>query len=459
MFFKHTFYTIVIVTAFFGATELLLALFGVRPLLLSEDPLIGFSENTPLFVEVARPDGSVTLETAPNHRRLFNYQEFPREKDDDSYRIFCMGGSTTHGRPYYDPVSFCGWLRAYLNAADPTRNWEVINAGGVSFASYRVAKLMTELKHYQPDLFIVYSGQNEFLEERSYGRLMKLPDWLINLNVTLSSLRTYTALTHLIDHIRSAPRSETQDRTTLSGDVDEILNHTIGPESYHRDDFLKQQVMTHFRLNMTRIVKIARSVNAEPLFIQPAINIKDMSPFKSEHREGMDEAERKQWQSLYQRARALHDAGELQRALPVYRQALEIDERYADLHFRMGQLLFEMERYDAAEKAFRRAVEEDIVPLRILNEMQQIVGQVASEEDVPLIDFPSILRTAYLSQYEHTLFGKEFFLDHVHTNMEGYRLLAIALFDELVEQGVVTPLRITFLDRNAPILGKPANVS
>jgi tetratricopeptide (TPR) repeat protein len=439
MFFKNTVYTIIIVTVFFGGVELLLALFGVRPILLSEDPLLGFAENTPLFVEASGPDGSVTLQTSPHHRRLFNYQEFPKHKADDSYRIFCMGGSTTHGRPYYDPVSFCGWLRAYLNAADPTRNWEVINAGGVSYASYRVARLMNELSQFQPDLFIVYSGQNEFLEERSYGELIKLPDWVINLNATLSGTRTYTAMMHLIDAMRSEPLKKAQDRATLSGDVDEILNHSIGPASYHRDDVLKQQIMTHYRLNMMRMVRIAGSANAELMFVQPAINIKDMSPFKSEHRAGLDEEGQKQWQSLYQRARALHQAGELSEALRLYRQALEIDDRYADVHYRVGQVFFETGQYDEAEKAFRRAVEEDIVPLRILTAMQQIVEQVATQDAVPLIDFPSILRKTYLRQYDHAVFGEEIFLDHVHANMEGYRLLALALFDELVRQGVVTP--------------------
>lgn len=94
-----------------------------------------------------------------------------------------------------------------------------------------------------------------------------------------------------------------------------------------------------------------------------------------------------------------------------------------------------MRQYEQAKKAFRRAVEEDIVPLRILSAMQQIVEQVASQEDVPLVDFPSIIREAYLSQYDHAVFGEEYFLDHVHTNMEAYRLLALGLLDQLVKQG------------------------
>lgn len=439
MFYKNTIYTLILVAAFFGALEVTLALFGVRPLLLDEDPLVGFADNVPLFIPITRPDNSVVMGTAPNQLRLFSYQEFPGNKADGSYRIFCMGGSTTHGRPYYDRVSFCGWLRAYLTAADPTRNWEVINAGGISFASYRVARLMNELKQYEPDLFVVYSGQNEFLEERSYRGLINLPTWLINLNATLSGTRTYSAMKNMIDAIRYDLPGPAQHGETLSGNVNEILNHTVGPESYHRDDTLKQKIITHYRLNMIRMVKIARSVDSDIIFVQPAINVKDMSPFKSEHKEGLGEPEREQWEARFARAIDLQRGGDFDAALTVYRQAMDFDERYADLHFRMGQVFFSLGRYAEAESAFRRAVEEDIVPLRILGSMQRIVAQVAASEQVPLIDFPSILRDAYLSKYDHAVFGKEYFRDHVHTNLEGYRLLGLALFDELVIQGVVTP--------------------
>ena len=436
---KNIAFSLIVVAGFFGALEASLALVGVKPVLLTEDPLVGFAENIPQFTETTRADGSVILKTANNKRGLFNYQEFPKQKDSNSYRIFCMGGSTTYGRPYADRVSFCGWLRAYLKAAEPTRNWEVINAGGISFASYRVAKLMNELRNYQPDLFIVYSGQNEFLEERSYGDLADLPSWVINLNATLSGTRIYTAMKDMIDAVSSDSLASARQHYKLSGEVDEVLNHTVGPQSYHRDDALKQQIITHYHMNLARMVRITRSAGADILFIKPAVNIRDMSPFKSEHRNGLDEQQRKHWESLYQRAATLNDSGDAAQALTLYRQALEIDDRYAELHFRIGQLLFSQGRYEEAEKEFRRAVEEDVAPLRILASMQQIVEQVAASEQVPLIDFPDILRQAYLEHYDHAVFGKEFFPDHVHANMEGYRLLGLALFDQLVSNGTARP--------------------
>jgi len=175
------------------------------------------------------------------------------------------------------------------------------------------------------------------------------------------------------------------------------------------------------------------------VFVRPAINIKDMSPFKSEHREGLDEQALGEWEALYQRASEQQAAGETREALAGYREALRIDDRYAELHYRIGQVLFSEGQYAAAEQAFRRAVEEDIAPLRILDSMQQVITEVAAEEAVPLVDFPDIIRKAYLAEYDHAVFGKEFFPDHVHANMEGYRLLGLALFDELVRQGVAVP--------------------
>ena len=439
MYIKNVLFTFIIVTGFFGASELILASMGVTPVLLTDDPFVGFAENVPQFVETTAADGSVILKTANNKRGLFNYQEFPKEKAGNSYRIFCMGGSTTYGRPYYDKVSFCGWLREYLQTADPLRNWEVINAGGISFASYRVAKLMGELKQYQPDLFIVYSGQNEFLEERSYGALADLPSWLINLNAALSGTRVYTAMKDIIDAMQTGSLQQAKRHYKLSGEVEEVLNYTVGPESYHRDDALKRQIVTHYRLNLMRMVRIARSADADIVFVQPAINIKDMSPFKSEHRDGLDEQAQQDCEALYQRATVLQEAGNLPEALLVYQQAREIDDRYAEVHYRIGQVLFSLGRYDEAETSFRQAVEEDVAPLRMLDSMQQIVADIAVSEDVPLIDFPGIIREAYLQHYDHAVFGKEYFPDHVHTNMEGYRLLGVALFDYLASQNIVIP--------------------
>jgi tetratricopeptide (TPR) repeat protein len=436
---RNILFSVIIIAVVFGGAELLLALAGVKPLLLTQDPLVGFAGNVPQFVKATRKDGTEMYITARNKSAYFNFQEFPQLKSDVAYRIFCVGGSTTYGRPYSHKVSFCGWLQAYLEAADPSRKWEVINVGGITYASYRVARIMNELVNYQPDMFIVYTGQNEFLEKRSYGALQELPAWMIELDASLSGTRVYTALKLALDALRQGRNDVSQKADMLPDEVDDIMSHTMGPETYQRDDKLRRATITHFRINLKRIADIADSAGADRIFIVPAKQLRDLTPFKSEHRNDIEPDELMQWLVLYSDARELQQAGKLEPALAKFNEAMAIDDRYAELHYRIGEVLFDLRDYEQAEAAFRRAVDEDVTPLRILASMQQIVHEVAADEGDPLIDFPALLRKVYLENYGHGIFGSEFFVDHVHFTIEGHRLIGRALFDQLVAQGIAHP--------------------
>src|SRR6056297_3126564 len=94
---------------FFALLEGGFFLFGVEPVLRSEDPFVGFAGNVPLCEESRAPSGMKMLVTAENKQHLFNRQMFIEKKAQDTFRIFCLGGSTTYGRPYNDMTSFAGW--------------------------------------------------------------------------------------------------------------------------------------------------------------------------------------------------------------------------------------------------------------------------------------------------------------------------------------------------------------
>ena len=96
---KQLLFSLIIFVVFFGGIELILALSGVKPILLTEDPLVGFSGNVPLFVEQRQNDGTIIFKTAKNKLDHFNDQTFPKTRQKNSYRIFTVGGSTTQGRP------------------------------------------------------------------------------------------------------------------------------------------------------------------------------------------------------------------------------------------------------------------------------------------------------------------------------------------------------------------------
>jgi tetratricopeptide (TPR) repeat protein len=430
---KKLLFAIITVAALFTVVEILLAVAGVRPALYEEDPYVGFSSYVPLFVEQAAPDGKAVMVTARNKLSFFNPQQFAAKKPAGTYRIFCAGGSTTFGRPYDDVTSFCGWLRAMLPKADPSREWELINVGGVSYASYRVAVLMEELIRYEPDLFIIYSGHNEFLEHRTYGQVIRTPRAVRGLGAIMSRTRMYTAAKQAVNALGGSSDATLDKPDRLPGEVETILESSIGPESYHRDDGLKKQVLDHYRYNLMRMVDIARSVGAKVILITPASNLRHCSPFKSEHRAGLTSAQRNGWQVQFDLASKAYAAAKWDEVLPAIDRAITIDRRYAHAHYLRGRALWELERYDEAKTAFVRAMDEDVCALRAPTPTLDVVTEVADERDVPVVDFVALIEG--LSEYATP--GEEQFLDHVHPTIEGNRRLALALLKAMGRQEIV----------------------
>lgn len=438
-------YACVVVVGFFALLEVTLALIGVRSPLADEDPYVGFESSirlfeprpldaTPADESVEHPateDSPTSLQTAENKLAFFNPQRFLLNKPADVVRVFCVGGSTTFGRPYDDRTSFAAWMRELLPEADPGRRWEVINAGGISYASYRVATVMEELSNYSPDLFVIYTGHNEFLEERTYGNVRDASSRWRQLAMPLWRSRTGGLMRRWLG--RSSP--DDSGRARLPAEVDTLLDHSAGPDIYHRDDALRRNVVEHFRWNLSRMVRIARRAGAKVIFVTPAANLKDFSPFKSEHRHGLTPGQEKEWEQLVSAARSLQTQGRFEQALERLETAERIDDQVADLHYQMAALQFAQKRYGLARRSFERAVDRDVCPLRATSEIQQSLEQVAIEQRVPLVDFESIVSHACLQTLGHDIPGNEYFLDHVHPTVEGHRLLALAVINAMSQCG------------------------
>ena len=424
--------SLIVTVVFFALLEAVLALAGVRPVLFEEDPYVGFSSTSPLFVEGAGSGGS-ELVTAANKGTLFNRQRFPADKGD-AFRIFCVGGSTTYGRPYDDATSFCGWLRELLPAADPGRRWEVINAGGISYASYRVAILMEELAAYGPDLFVVYSGHNEFLERRTYPQIIAMPRALRGVGAVAARTRTWAALSSVLrPDPKPADETEPAGRSILASEVTTILDEAVGPAAYTRDDELAARILQHYRFNLARMADIAAAAGADILFVTPASNLRDSRPFKSEHRDGLEPEQEQRFRSLVEAGARAHREGRMELSLEAVEGAAAIDPRHAQVAYLEGRLLAELGRWEEARAAFERARDEDVCPLRALGPMPGIVREVVSERGVPVVDFAALADR----WSEHGIPGDELFLDHVHPTIDSNRRLAVAIVEELAEQGTV----------------------
>lgn len=414
--------------------EGVLAVLDVGDPQLYEDPFVGFSDSRPLFSEKRLADGRRVMATNPGKLRFFNHQEFAADKPANGYRIFALGGSTTAGRPYDATVAFPHWTELYLRQMDPNRTWEVVNAGAVSYASYRIAVLMQELVRYQPDLFVIYTGHNEFLEERSYADAIHQNLALKKLRIWLNGFRFYTVARQRWLDLKGG---QEKNVTVLPDAVAAKLDSWTGLELYHRDDALQRSVIEHFEYNLHQMIAIARGHGTEVMLVQPISNLKDFSPFKSEHAASLAVADRSRFATLLSKGRELLDGERPAEALSSLEAARDLDPQYAEVHFRIGRAQLAMRDFDAARVSLVRAKDLDVAPLRALTAIEELVGKVAAEHGVPLIDLPAILATDSRERFGHGILGDEYLQDHVHPTLEVHSLIAERVIDGLVDDGVV----------------------
>jgi hypothetical protein len=160
--------------------------------------LIGYGPDLSLFITEQIRGTTYSVMNPAVGARYFTGREFipaPSTeyflvpKPAGTYRIFCLGGSTVVGFPYWHNASFASFLRERLNRLFPDRQIEVINLGLTAVNSYTVLDIARELPGYGADLLIVYDGHNEF-----YGALGAASNDLPGSSRTLTFL--YLRLVH-----------------------------------------------------------------------------------------------------------------------------------------------------------------------------------------------------------------------------------------------------------------------
>ena len=416
----------------FFLLELLLAAFGLGRPELQDDPLIGFQSVRPLFVKNASGD---RFEIPPARQNYFRPQAFDANKRPDEFRIFCLGGSTVQGRPYSTETSFTTWLEISLNQAQPSRRWRVINCGGVSYASYRLVPVLQEVLCYEPDLIVVYTGHNEFLEDRTYQAFKGRTPAVATVLGIVSRLRTFCLLRSAALQIQSpgdkAPRGH---RPILAGEVDAILDYRGGLAQYHRDERWSREVQRHFQANPQRMIWFAGDAGVPLLMVNPVSNLRDCPPFKSEHASGLSRSQQEAWQQLWQQARNSYDA-DLPHAVESLERAAAIDDAHAGLHYQLAQCYDALGDAKQAAEHYVFAKDRDICPLRMLESMHAILAETCRSTDTPWID----IRARFERECRDGIPDESLMADHVHPTIHGHQIIAAEVFDCLVRLGLVHP--------------------
>ncbi len=405
-----------------------------------DDPFVGFSAVRPLF---ELNESGERFEIARSKRTHFYPESFATRKEPNEFRIFCIGDSTVQGNPWTTETSVTTWLEISLNSAEPNRRWDVINCGGISYASYRMVPILEEVLRYQPDLVIVHCSHNEFLEDRTYGDLKRTPRWLWRMQEQASQLRLFNVLRSMGDKPERSLVTDTRgqaitdgagNRSEMTAEVEALLDYRGGLGLYHRDEAWQRGVIAHYEFNLRRMTSIAQQARVPLILMNPACNLRDSPPFKVEHRASLTEQQRQKWDDLWAQARQ-HYVSQPSEALRLLREALAIDDQHAGLHYDLAKCYDSLSLFNDARSEYTRAKELDVCPLRILEPMNDIVRQVGRDTQTPIFD----VRALFDHLSRDGIPGSDWFVDHVHPTIPGYQRVADELANELVKLGLVHP--------------------
>ncbi len=340
----------------------------------------------------------------------------PAEKPPGTFRIFVLGESAAMGDP--DPAyAFSRYLEVMLRERYPLMKFEVVNTGSVAINSHVLLPVAEGLAKQRPDVFIIYSGNNEVVGPYGPGTAltssgMSLP--VIRSSIFVRSTRIGQVLTKV----------GTQKKEW--GGMEMFLDKQVRENSP-----LMKYSYENFEKNLRDTVEVARRSGARVIVSTVATNLKDCGPFSSLHREDLGPDDLRSWTALVQQGADLESARSYDEALKAYLAAAKIDDQFAELEFRIARNLWLQGDYAGAKQHFLRARDLDTLRFRADSKINDINRSVASSSaGAELVDAEAI----FFKASSNGIIGSDLVYEHVHMTPLGNYLLARAMFLQIASK-------------------------
>jgi tetratricopeptide (TPR) repeat protein len=345
-------------------------------------------------------------------------------KAPGTIRIFVLGGSAAQGVP--NPrFSFGRILEVMLRDRYPGTRFEVVNAAMTAINSYVVLEIARDCARQHPTAFVVYMGNNEVVGPFGPGTVFQ--QWSPSLPLVRAGLRLRATRTgQLLDRAVRSFHPEKTSRTWQGMGM-------FTDKAVTADDPRLVATYANFSQNLRDICRVARRAGAPVILSTVAVNLRDCPPFASRHRADLRPDELSAWDSTFRAGVELEERRQWSEALARYESAARVDDRFAELQFRMGSCLAALGRLREARERFLAAADLDALRFRADREINAAIRRVAVERaaDGVYPGDPEESLAAASDSGAAVIPGKDTFYDHVHYTFAGNYFLARTILDRL----------------------------
>ncbi len=355
---------------------------------------------------------------------------FSVPKPQGTFRIFCLGGSTTVGYPYWYNGSFSSFLRDRLRATFPDRQIEIINVGMTATNSFTVNDMAEELIDYEPDLFIVYDGHNEF-----YGALgvssnesLGSTRWLTKLYLKAIHLKTFLLFRDLFAGIRIFFSPEPSDAPAAT-----MMEKLAAGQFIPHDSELYRTGLEAYKANLDDLKSLCSSHGIPLLLGSQVSNLRDLPPFVSQHLDGFPTRDSVEFKRHYDYGMQEYRKGNIDIALKSFERSLELDGQRADAHFQRGKCLDSLGRDSEARQAYVKARDYDQLRFRMSSDFNNAMHEICTDTRTVFVDMEKM----FMANSPDSLVGHELIVEHLHPNSWGFFLMGKEYARAMREHGIL----------------------
>lgn len=342
-------------------------------------------------------------------------------------RIFFFGGSATAGYHMTPYSSFVGWTQRLLREVMPDTSIEVINLGAGGEASRQVAELVEAAASSQTaDLFIVYSGNNEYYELRA------LKEALPGFDARAELARRRLSGSHIYRHLRRAVLPAAQGLTPgqIVRPVDSITSEIDQDE--------RELGVLLYGEHIMRIIESAAR-GGVPLMLSTVADQARSFAFHGEP-PPLSEGVKSLVEQLDQGGRR-RDAESVVALLAQLEPRLKTQADY----YAVARILDRDQRWEQARDYYSQAEYLDPRPRRSSDPMRQTLKAVANQKGAPVCDAAVLLA----EQSRGGITGEDVFFDPCHPNPLGHRRLAEIFVRCLATEGLLPGLSVSVEELDA----------
>lgn len=354
---------------------------------------------------------------------------FPARKAPGTLRVFVFGESAVVGECYQD-VSFARMLEVLLQHALPGRTVEVINAGITAVNSWAILPFVRECLQYQPDVFVLYVGNNEVIGPYGPGiaGLAAGSRTLIAIQQWLSSLKLYQlaqALGEAASTRRTAPRWRGMELFT--------------GRTWHPADPRVRRTWRQLVVNLARMRAAAQRRGIPVIICTLAANLQDSPPFAARHDPAQPPARRDVCARATQHGWELLARGMYTAARAAFSNALAADQWYADARYGYARACHALHDTNAAVSAFTAACAADALQFRP-------PAYVNADIRATFHDGCADVEQACMTASPSGVPGAPLLYDHVHFTVQGNYIAASTIYAAVAHVVGAEPQNVMPLD-------------